>query len=262
MPADDINKIWTGTIGFGLVSIPVGITTALRPSEVHFRMLHEKDGSPLGRKMFCPEDESFVDRDQIIKGYEVSPGKYVTLEEDEIRSVKPEESSMIEIDSFADRDSLRDILIDKPYYLVPTDTPKPYNLLSRVMEETGRIGITRLVMRDMEHLAVLISMEGVLCLITLHFMSDMVDPGDAGFEEKPEADKEMVKMIKKKTVKFHPEKYKNPDLENIKRMLSEKEGEIESPPRTKKKEPVEIMEALEESLEEKKSGNNEGKGGG
>lgn len=218
-------------------------------------MLHEKDGSPLKRKMFCPEDESFVDQDQIIKGYEVSPGKYVTLEEDEIRSVKPEESSMIEIDSFADRDSLRDILIDKPYYLVPTDTPKPYNLLSRVMEETGRMGITKFVMRDREHLAVLVSMEGVLCLITLHFISDIVDPEDIKFEEKPDPDRELVKKIKKGTVSFDPEKYNNPDLERIKEMLSDKEEKIESPVETKgkKKEPVDIMEALEESLKDKRN---------
>ena len=112
--------IWSGTISFSLVAIPVQLVKAVEPGRVSFRMLHNRDYSPLLRKMFCPEEEKMVPSDEIIRGYEIGPDKYILITDEELESLTPERSRTIEIIEFIDMKDVDTIYYDHPYYLVPS----------------------------------------------------------------------------------------------------------------------------------------------
>src|SRR4030043_1200075 len=114
-----VQVIWSGTISFSLVGIPVQLVKAVEPGRVSFRMLHSKDYSPLVRRMFCPEEDTMVPPDEIIRGYEIAPDKHILITDEELESVSPERSRTIEIVEFIDMEDVDSIYYDHPYYLVP-----------------------------------------------------------------------------------------------------------------------------------------------
>ena len=112
--------IWSGTISFSLVAIPVQLVRAVEPGRVSFRMLHSKDYSPLARRMFCPEEERWCPPEEMIRGYKIGPDKYILITDEELESVSPERSRTIEIVEFIDLKEVDPIYYDHPYYLVPS----------------------------------------------------------------------------------------------------------------------------------------------
>src|SRR5512147_1525389 len=112
--------IWSGTISFSLVAIPVKLVRAVEPGRVSFRMLHSKDYSPLARRMYCPEEEKIVPAEEIVRGYEIGPDKYIVITDKELESVSPERSRTIEIIEFIDIKDVDSIYYDHPYYLAPS----------------------------------------------------------------------------------------------------------------------------------------------
>ena len=170
--------IWSGTISFSLVAIPVQLVKAVEPGRVSFRLLHNKDYSPLSRKMFCPREEKIVDPEEIIRGYEIGPDKYITVTDEELESVSPERSRTIEIIEFVDIPDIDSIYYDHPYYLVPAKGgEKAYQLLAEVMRRTNKAGLAKFVLGEREYLIALKSKEGALTLIILHY-SDEILPDD------------------------------------------------------------------------------------
>ena len=146
--------IWSGTISFSLVAIPVQLVRAVEPGRVSFRLLHSTDYSPLLRRMVCPEEEKMVPPEEIIRGYEIGPDKYILITDEELESVSPERSRTIEIVEFIDMEEVDPIYYDHPYYLVPAKGgEKAYRLLAEVMRRTkqggareirpGRAGVSR-----------------------------------------------------------------------------------------------------------------------
>src|SRR5512139_268700 len=115
-----VQGIWSGTISFSLVAIPVRLVKAIEPGRVSFRLLHSKDYSPLARRMFCPQEEDIVPEDEIVRGFEVSPDRYIQMTDEELESVSPERSRTIEIVEFIEREEIDPIYYDHPYYLVPS----------------------------------------------------------------------------------------------------------------------------------------------
>src|SRR3974390_1468520 len=115
-----VQPIWSGTVSFSLVAIPVQLVRAVEPGRVSFRMLHSKDYSPLQRRMVCPKDEKLVQPDEIIRGYEIAPDKYIVVTDKELESVTPERSRTIEIIQFIDMNDVDLIYYNYPYYLVPS----------------------------------------------------------------------------------------------------------------------------------------------
>ena len=170
-----LHTIWSGTISFSLVAIPVQLTKAVEPGRVSFRLLHKKDYSPLARKMFCPEEEVIVPPEEFIRGYELGPNKYILITDEELESVSPERSRTIEIVEFIDMEEVDPVYYDRPYYLVPAKGgEKAYRLLAEVMQRTNKAGLAKLVLGEREYLVAIKSTDGALNLITLHYSAEIL----------------------------------------------------------------------------------------
>lgn len=258
MPA---RSLWSGTVSFGLVAIPVGIVTAIRPQKIAFHLLHDEDHTRLERKMFCPQHNSFVHSEHIVKGYPINGDNYVVVSQDEINSLEPQRSQTIEITDFVELDAIDPVYYDHPYYLEPRKGgQKPYMLLARALEKVRKAGIATFVMHDREYLVAVRSINGALCLITLHYPDDISDPGDivpTGTKADVKQVNELANKINKISTKFEPEKYIN-DYQQKLRMLMEKKVEqgniVESPhiaegeEEEEEEQPPDLMAALEKSL--------------
>ena len=168
--------IWSGTISFSLVAIPVQLVKAVEPGRVSFRLLHNKDYSPLSRRMFCPREEKMVDPEDIIRGYEIGPDKYIPVTDEELESVSPERSRTIEIIEFVDLADIDSIYYDHPYYLVPAKGgEKAYQLLAEVMRRTNKAGLAKFVMGEREYLVAHQKYRrSALSLITLHYSEEIL----------------------------------------------------------------------------------------
>ena len=222
--------IWTGTISFSLVAIPIQLVKAIEPGRVSFRMLHSKDYSPLQRRMFCPEEGKIVPPEEIVRGYELAPNKHILVTDDELESISPERSRTIEIVEFTDIKEIDPIYYDHPYYLIPSKGgEKAYHLLAEVMNKTNRAGIAKFVLGEREYLVAIKSTDGVLSLITLHYSEEILPVKDFLPKEKEveTEDKNRIKKhIKKMMVGFDSEKYADSRRKKIiailKRKLKEK----------------------------------------
>lgn len=172
--------IWTGTISFSLVAIPVRLVPAVRPEGVAFHLLHAKDNARLSRTMICPVEGSVVPPGEIVRGYEVLPDRYVTVTAEELESLAPERSRTIEVQDFIDRAEIDPLYFDHPYYLVPSQGgEKACQLLTEVLRRTNKAGIARFVLADREHVAAVLSRGKALMLTTLHYRAD-IRTGGAG----------------------------------------------------------------------------------
>ncbi len=249
--------IWSGTISFSLVAIPVQLVKAVEPGRVSFRMLHSKDYSPLQRRMFCPEEEKMVPPDEIIRGYEIVPGKYILITDEELESVSPERSRTIEIVDFIDIKEVDPIYYDHPYYLVPSKGgEKAYRLLVEVMRRTNKAGLAKFVLGEREYLVAVKSTEGALTLITLHYSEEVLPDEDISPKEgKIEAEEEsrIKKSIKKMMADFDPEKYADERRKKIMDLLKKKAKEIAlvEAPEIEQEEgegPADLVAALKESM--------------
>ena len=252
--------IWSGTISFSLVAIPVQLVSAVRAGRVSFRMLHSKDYSPLAREMSCPEEERIVPPDEIIRGYEIGPDKYVVVTDKELESLSPERSRTIEILEFIDMKEVDLIYYDHPYYLVPSKGgEKAYRLLVEVLRQTNKAGLAKFVLRDREYLVAIKSMEGALALITLHYSEEILPDEDiAPKKEEIESEEKsrMKKIIKKMITDFDPEKYADERRKKILDLLKKKAKEkapVEAPEIEEAGEgPADLVAALEESMRKMK----------
>lgn len=186
---------WSGTISFGLVSVPVEIYAANRGRPVSLRML-SPEGRPLSRRYYCPRDERYLDRDEIVRGYEIDGGSYVTVEDEELDALAPEKSREIDLRHFVDRSELPDFLYDRGYFLVPSsETTKAYRLLASVMERTEKAGVATFVMRGREYLVAILAEGGILRAATLRFHDEIRSPSDVGMPDRSEPEAERTGTI-------------------------------------------------------------------
>src|SRR5512135_2862238 len=170
-----VQGIWSGTVSFSLVAIPVRLVKAIEPGRISFRLLHNKDYSPLARRMFCPEEEKMVPPDEIVRGFEIAPNKYILMTEEELESVSPERSRTIEIVEFIDMKEVDLIYFDHPYYLVPSKGgEKAYQLLVEVMRRTHKAGLAKFVLAEREYLVAVASRDGALVMTTLHYSDEIL----------------------------------------------------------------------------------------
>jgi DNA end-binding protein Ku len=252
-----VQGIWSGTISFSLVAIPVRLVTAVEPGRVSFRLLHNKDYSPLTRKMVCPKEGTTVPREEIIRGYEIAPDQYVLMTDEELESVSPERSRTIEIVEFIDMKEVDPIYYDHPYYLVPSKGgEKAYRLLAEVLRRTNKAGIAKFVLAEREYLVAVENKEGALALITLHY-SDETLP-DEGFSPKKgkiaaEEENRIKKSVKQMIEDFNPEKYADERRKRIMGLLEAKRKEkapVEAPvvEEEEGEGPADLVAALEESM--------------
>jgi len=261
MPAS--RPIWTGTISFGLVNIPVKLHTSVREQRISFHMLHDQDNARLKRKMICPADNKEVHPEHIVKGYEIHKDQYVIVTPEDLEACGPKSTKTIEITDFVELGDIDPIYYDRPYYVVPQPAAmKPYRLLLDAMTRTKKVGISKLVMHDKEYLAALRPLENVICLHTMHF-GDEVLPADGleGLPDDLKTNERELKMAEQLVDSlagaFKPEKYRDDYRDCVVAMLEKKSHgqHIVTQPRSSPK-PVkagDLMAALEASLAEAKS---------
>jgi DNA end-binding protein Ku len=255
-----VQGIWSGTISFSLVAIPVRLVKAITPGRVAFRLLHSSDYSPLTRRMFCPQEEKLVPPAEIIRGFEIAPEQYLPISAEELASVSPERSRTIEIVEFIDLQEVDPIYFDHPYYLVPLKGgEKAYRLLTEIMRRSGKVGLAKFVLAEREYLVAIKSSEGALALVTLHYHAEILPVADLAPQDGSvaTADKSrMERVIGKMLADFHPEKYADRRREKVLELLQEKKGSatVTAPAVTESEEegPADLVAALEEIMRQMK----------
>jgi DNA end-binding protein Ku len=254
--------IWSGSISFGLLNVPVKLYSAVSKQTVRFRELREGDGSRVKHKRVAESDGKEVPYEKIVKGYEYAPDQYVVLTRDELAELEPQRSRAIEIQDFVDLDDIDPIYFEQPYYLGPDKgAARAYALLVQAMKESRKVAVARFVLRNKEHLAAVRPMDDVLTLTTMRFHDEVTSPGELDGEvfeeEKPkkpdQREVEMAKqLIESLTSDFKPNSYRDEYREELLDLLERKaEGkEVVSAP-TEEKKPTkapDLMAALEDSL--------------
>ena len=212
-PSAPVAGLWSGTITFGLVSVPVALYPALRSRPVHLRML-TKDGKPLSRRYYCPEHEKELDPKEIIRGYD-RDGSFITVEEEELSALEPRKSSDIELKQFVRVEEIDPLHFDHPYYLAPTGkSTKAYRLLVHVMEQEGRAGISTFVMHGKEYLAAILAEGGLLMLETLRYGDEIRSPERIGLGEAEGPDKDREKSYARVMSTLKTDRLSREDLED------------------------------------------------
>lgn len=252
-----MQTIWSGTISFSLVAIPVQLVKAVEPGRVSFRMLHGGDYSPLRRRMFCPSEEAIVPPEEIIRGFETGPDRYILITDEELESLTPERSRTIEIVEFVDVEEVDPIYYDHPYYLVPSrGGEKAYRLLVEVLSRTSRAGLAKFVLGEREYLVAVKATEGALALITLHYSEEVLPGEDISPKEgsvETEEKNRFKKSIKRMVVDFDPGKYADDRRKRVLDLLKRKMRErppVEAPVSEEEEVegPADLIAALEESM--------------
>lgn len=263
-PAESPHQgIWSGTVSFSLVAIPVRLVRSVEPGRVSFHMLHNKDYSPLQRKMFCPEDGKIVPPEEIIRGFEIEPGKHVLLSEKELESVSPDRSRTIEIAEFIDIKEVDTIYYDHPYFLVPLKGgEKSYRLLAESMKRTNKAGLAKFVLDEREYLVLIMSRDGALAVSTLHYADEILSGSGATavLEVSKEEEDSVKKSISAMMADFAPEKYADIRREKILSIITKKikkKDEVVAPELEEEDTAegiADLMSALEKSMQATKKG--------
>jgi DNA end-binding protein Ku len=167
--------IWSGSISFGLVNVPVKLFSATSPKEVRFHLLHDKDGGRIQQKRVCSIDGKEVPWEHITKGFEISRGRYVSVTKDELAALNPSATKTIEIEDFVDLTQIDPIYYQSTYYLVPDrGAARPYALLGEAMKRTGKVGVGRFVLRTKQYLAAVRPMGKALTISTMLYADEVV----------------------------------------------------------------------------------------
>jgi DNA end-binding protein Ku len=251
--------IWSGSISFGLLNVPVRMYSAVARRNIALREIREKDSARIKHRRVAEGTDEEVPYDEIIKAYELTPGQYVPLTKDEMAALAPEKTRAIDVQDFVDLDEIDPMYFDSPYYLGPADgAEKAYGLLSKAMKASGKVAIARFVLRNKEHLAAIRSDGNVLTLTTMRFADEVVPvdeleilPDKASKPAKRE--QEMAEqLIDSLSTDFEPKAYHDEYREQLLALIERKaEGkeivasDAEAPKATKA---PDLMAALEESI--------------
>ena len=251
--------IWSGAISFGLVNIPVKLYSAVRKKTVRFHQLDSADNTRIQQKRVNPNTGEDVPYEQLVKGYELSPDRYVVVRPEELESVEPKKTRTIDIEDFVELDQIDPIYYDHPYYLAPAEgAAKAYALLLQAMKESGRVGIARVVIRSKEQLVAIRPQDDLLLMETLLFGDEVVPPKELGELDtvgEVEAGKREVKMaeqlIESLATDFDPDRYRDTYRERVLELIERKaeghEVAIQAAPEAPAEVP-DLMAALEASI--------------
>ncbi|MBV9951331.1 MAG: Ku protein [Acidimicrobiia bacterium] len=252
--------IWSGTISFGLVSIPIKLFTAVSRKSVHFNQIDTRTNSRIKQKRVSDADGSEVPPEALAKGYQLASGEYVIVEDEELAALDPKASRTVEIEEFVDLAEIDPVFYDSAYFVAPDQaTLKPYALLQRAMEESGKVGIARFVMRTKQYLAAIRPVDGRLMLSTMVYADELSDPTDIpeleSIADIEISDREVAmaqQLIESLGAEFEPEKfrdtYRDQVLELIDRKASGATEILTAPEEPAAAKVVDLMSALEASV--------------
>ena len=255
-----MHTIWKGSISFGLVNIPIGLYAATENKDIKFRSLHNECNTPIKYEKVCPACEREIDNDEVVKGYEYEPGKFVVITKEELREIAPETNKTIEIIDFVKLDEIDPIYFEKSYFLGPRENGmKSYALLKKAMEESGKIGIAKITIRSKESLATVRVYKDGLLLETIFFPEEVreVEMVPGLIKDIELDDKELnmaTQLIEQLTTDFKPEKYHNEYRSALMDLIDHKVTgkDIKVAKEPPKKNVVDLMEALQASIDQTK----------
>jgi DNA end-binding protein Ku len=258
----EARPFWSGTITFGLVSIPVNLMAATRGQRVSLRMVSE-EGTPLRRRYFSQADDRPLEWDEIVRGYEIEKDSFVVVDDDELERLAPERTRDIDLRVFVPGDQVDPRHFERAYYLTPAgSSTKAYRLLAQVMEETGRAGIATFVMRAKEYLVAILAENGILRAETLRFADEVRSPEEVGLPEFEKPKPVQIKRMEKAIAALAQPRLKKEELEDrsaarmealVKRKLKKGEGvvrytEPDDEGAGESREVIDLMEMLQRSL--------------
>ncbi len=253
--------IWSGSISFGLVNIPVKLYNAVSRKQVSFHQVDSRTGARVKMKRVSALDGTEVPYEQIVKGYELSPEHYVLIEPGELDGIDPEATHTVEIEEFIDLADIDPVFFDTPYHVAPVKTAeKPYALLVRAMEQQGKVAIARFVMRTKQYLAALRPKDGRLVLSTMVYADELVPAEEiaelGSMGEVPVSDKELAmasSLIESLSNEFEPQRFRDEYRDRVLEIVARKaEGEpvLVPTPAAPESGVVDLMAALEASVAE------------
>lgn len=271
--------MWMGTLNFGLVSMPVKLYSAVSSKSVHFNQLHGTDNARIQQKRVCSADGEEVPFEEIVKGYELAPERYVVIEDSELAALAPEATRTIEIQDFVEIDDIDRIYFDQPYYVVPNrGGARSYKLLLEAMRETGKVAIARVVLRSRERLVAVHPRKDVLMMTTLNYADEINstselrelngDDKEASVGERElEVARRLVESLAEPfEIGRYKDTYREAVLDLIDRKASGEEIVVEPRPAVEATQSPDLMGALQASLEQARergggeaSGNGKGK---
>ena len=250
--------VWTGTISFGLIVIPVKLFHAVQRKSVSFNQLDDRSMSRIKYKKVSASDGEEVPDEHIVKGYEVSKDRYVVVDPDDLEPFIPSATKTVDLEEFVDLADIDPVYFDTPYFVAPGTNPKPYVLLARAMEESGKVAIGRFVMRNKQYTAAIRAQDGRLVMSTLVYADEVTDPATIeeleGLDDIDVSAKE-VKMaealVDSLSADFEPGKYRDEYREQVLDLIRMKAaGEEFEVPEVVAEKPkvVDLMAALEASV--------------
>jgi DNA end-binding protein Ku len=258
--------LWSGSLSFGLVNVPVQLFSAVRDLGVHFNQLHEKDGAPIETHRFCADEDREVSYEEIGHGYEPDDGDQVVLTDEELALAAPRKTRTIDIESFVDLEDVDPIHFDHPYFLLPAGdgegSKRAYQLLLEVMRRSERAALGRFVLRTKEYLVIVRVRDGLLALTTMLFHDEIRPAKDipaGGAKPKKAQLDQAIALVEALAADWDPSQYEDRYRERLLDVIERKKKgkRITVPDDERQPSPVpDLMAALEESLKAAKGGGN------
>ena len=247
--------IWSGTIGFGMVRIPVRLYTATQPHDIHFHLLHKRDGVRLQNIRWCPKDEKAVPWDEVERGFEYTKGNYVPISEEDLEHLPVKTVHTVDISDFVKLEEVDPIYYEKAYYLAPEEAgAKAFALLRQALEQTGRAAVAKVAIREKENLCLVRPYRDVLSLETMLYANELRSTDEIAVEGVKVAPKELqmaVSLIENLSDNFDAERYEDEYQVALKQVIEAKVqgAPLPTPPREKDGKVVDLMDALRASIE-------------
>jgi len=255
--------VWSGSISLGLVNVPVKLFAAVKKKDVHFHQLQESTGARIRYKKVSEVTGREVDNDSIVKGYEISKGNYVEVTDEEFEAAEPERTHTVDIEDFVALDEVDPLQFTNTYWVAPQDSKgaaKAYALLRDAMEKKGRVAVGQFVLRTKEHLVLIRPVKSALALHTMLYPDEIVAANEIdGLPVRAKAAPKEMKMaeqlIESLTVKWEPKKYRDTYRDKLMGVIKRKAKgeEIVTEPHEERAEVVDLMAALEASIDASKS---------
>jgi DNA end-binding protein Ku len=248
-------SIWSGSISFGLVNVPVRLYSAVQEHKLRFHFVHEKDSSPIGYEKVCKKEGKPVPDDEIVKAFEFEKGEYVFMEEEDFKAAKVEGYKTIDIVDFVPYEDIDPIYFAHTYYVGPDrGAEKTYSLLVKAMEGSDLAGIAKFVMRDRQNLGALRIRDGVITLEQLHYADEIRDVEDIKSSRSRVSAEELKaaeRLIESFTADWKPEKYKDTYRDELCAIIRAKRKgkEVHAAPEVEEEAPTDLLTALRESIE-------------
>ena len=255
--------VWSGTISFGLVAIPIKLFHGVNKRSISFNQLDDRSMSRIRLKKVSADSGEDVPDEHIVRGFEVSKGRYVVVDPDELEPFIPSATKSIDLEEFVDLAEIDPVYFDTPYIIAPDKTPKPYVLLARAMEEAGKVAIGRFVMRNKQYVAAIRAVDGKLVMSTMVFADEVVDAGGidelealADIEVSAKEVKMAEALVESLSAEFEPGKYRDEYRESVLDLIERKAaGEEFELPAAVADAPkvIDLMAALEASVKAAKA---------